>query len=227
MKTLLSDITLLTAAFNRHDLTLGMLKSFFAVSDFLVPITIIDNSTTTPIPFDGSDFITIINNQNFLHTPNYHQSSRNHCSSLQYAFEQINTRYVFLCDNDVLFYPSINNLFNEYHKHDAIGEISWDILPPDRFLPYCSIIDLHKMKAENISFFDPNRCIILNSDGKTTMDTGASFYEDITINNWDVMRINVSEYCNHLKGFTLHNKHNYVKQARKHFNTLQINQQFI
>ena len=217
--TLLHDITLLSATFNRHDATLGMLKSFYSASRYFMPAVIIDNSTTTPLPFDGSPEIRVIDNRNFRHTKNYGQPSKNHCSSIQYALS------LMLCDNDILFTPNISTLLELYNKYDAIGEITWDVVPPDRLLPYLCIFDLERMKHDHISYFHESRCIN-NTNGTPYMDTGASFYMDIVKANWNIYKCSIADFCSHIKGYTLHNASNYLNVYRNHIMRYSLSHNF-
>ena len=168
-------------------------------------ISILDNSTTTPfISADelDVDIISVIDNTKFAHTLNYGQPSKNHCSSIDYALNHcINTKYTLLVDNDIIFHPAINNLLQERHKFDVIGEIGYDIIPGNRLFPYMCLIDNDFMTKNNINYFDEARCMTNN-----TMDTGASFYEDCVANSANIKCIKLQHYITHLKGGTLHGK---------------------
>jgi len=201
---IVDDITLLTAAFNRHDITLYMLKSFNKMMQRAIPAMILDNSTTMPLGIQSTPVLTIINNCNFTHTPNYGQASPNHCSSLEYAMQLIKTRYVLLCDNDILFKPAIKSLLaTPVGSFHACGEIGWDIVPPNRLFPYMCIIDLAKKRNDNISYFDWNRICLPN---RNSNDTGASFLQDIQAKHWSIKPIALNDYCVHMKGVSLHQK---------------------
>ena len=199
----LSNITLLTATFNRHDFTLNMLNSFVeTVSNEIMPIVIIDNSTIFPFPNVKNERISIIDNTNFKYTKNYNQPSKNHCSSINFALSQINTDYVMLCDNDILFKPSVKQLLKIYNDFDIIGEIGWDKVPPLRIYPYFCILNLNFIRKNKISYFDEKRCMINNG----RMDTGSSFYEDCMKTKFRLKKIKVSDYVIHLKNGTLKNR---------------------
>lgn len=199
----LHDITLLTATFNRHDFTISMLQSFFDIVKTMPPTIILDNSTDIPFPDIPNNYINVIDNTNFKHTPDYKQPSKNHCASLDWVVRnKIKTKFCLLCDNDILFKPSTVNLLNEFHNFNAIGEIGYDRVPPVRLYPYFCILDVEFILLNNIKYFDESRCMINNA----TMDTGCSFYEDMIKCNASIKKIRLSDYVIHLKGGTLHNK---------------------
>lgn len=214
---IIDDITILSANFNTPDLTLHMIKSAFLQIGRTIPVCIIDNSTIWPMPISSNTLITVIDNTNFKHTPNYGQCSANHCSSIEYAMNTIQTQYILLCDTDVLFKPMIKNILNVPNgSYDVCGEVGWDKHPGDRLFPYCCIIDNHKKRANGISYFDSNRIMVnclgipYNKDHppkdnvQAYFDTGASFLQDIQFHNWMINQINLSDVIVHKKGGTLH-----------------------
>lgn len=205
---LYQDLTLLSANFNQPELTLCMLKSFTKAADLPIPMWIIDNSTQCVLPHYNTTRFKVIDNTNFKHTPNHRQNSHNHSHSLEYAFSLIPTRYVLLCDNDVLFKPTIKTvLTTEVGHFDVWGEtvIDGDI-PPTRLLPYCCIIDLSKKREQHIPYYDPQRLMLFHHPGArghySYMDTGCSFLQDIEHNNWKINRVTISHYIEHLKGIS-------------------------
>lgn len=199
----LSDITLLTATFNKHDFTVSMLKSFFAIFNNIPRTIILDNSDTVPFYDIPNNFITVVDNTNFKHSPDYKQPSKNHCASLDWALHNvIKTKYCLLCDNDILFKKSMIDILDIYHQYNAVGEVGYDRVPPARLYPYFCIIDVNFMIANHIRYFDENRCMIDNA----TMDTGCSFYQDLVKYNASIKKLRLSDYVIHLKGGTLRNK---------------------
>lgn len=199
----LSDVTLLTATFNRHDFTVSMLRSFFDVFHIMPPTVILDNSTTTPFVNIPNKYIHVIDNTNFKYTLDYNQPSKNHCASLDWVLHnEIKTKFCMLCDNDIIFKPTVLNLISDFKQFNAVGEIGYDRVPPARLYPYFCIIDMNFMLSNHIRYFDTNRCMIDNA----TMDTGCSFYLDLTSCHARIKNIRLSDYVIHLKGGTLHNK---------------------
>lgn len=199
----LSKFTLLTATFNRHDFTVTMLKSFVAECHCFPKCVILDNSTINPFPDISNKFITVVDNTNFKHTPDFKQPSKNHCSSINYALQNlIHTKYCILCDNDVLFKPSVTHLFDQISTHNIVGEVGYDRVPPARLYPYFCIIDMDFVLSHNIQYFDNDRCMVDNA----MMDTGYSFWEDCKTFQASLFSIKLSDYVIHLKGGTLHNR---------------------
>ena len=200
----LSNYSLMTCTFNNNAMTCGMLLSFKTFIKANIPLFIIDNGTTElASPFMKKTF-HVFDNSNYKFTKNYPCRSRTHAEAIEYALKHvINTKYVLLCDNDIIFKPKIQLLLNApFEPFDAIGEIGYDLVPPNRLFPYFCIINVEKLKTENISY---NRFI-----GHGTHDTGCSFLEDIQAANWKIKPIKLDDYIYHLKGGTLHGK-NYIQ----------------
>ena len=193
----MKDITLLTVNFNQNKMTAFMLKSFIKNMGNNINYLIIDNSTIIEKSLINSG-LNVFNNLNNHITGNYHQCSKNHCSTIDYALKNlIKTKYVLLCDNDIFFKPSIISLLKNYKTNDCIGEIGWDDAPPERLFPYFCIINVEKFRNEKLNYFDNKRCIGPGSKeighrGPGTVcwykDTGCSFLEDIK-NTWNIKLI--------------------------------------
>lgn len=199
----LSNISILSATFNRHDFTLSMIGSFAMTFKTLQNMIIIDNSDSVSLPNNVSKIVRVIDNTNFKNTPNYHQPSKNHCASIDWVLRtQIKTKYCMLCDNDILFKPAVISLLQDYDQYDAIGEIGWDKVPPARLYPYWCIINVEFMRKHRIKYYDETRCMVDNA----TMDTGCSFLHDMQAASAKIKTIKLSEYIIHLKGGTLRNK---------------------
>lgn len=198
----LDNITVLTATFNRHDFTIQMMKSLVSILKCMPRICILDNSTEIPFPKIPNHHIEIIDNTRYKHTPDFHQPSKNHSASLDWCiYNHIHTKYVLLCDNDILFKPQFAHLLTITDKFNVIGEVGYDIIPPNRLYPYMCIIDCEFMKSNKIRYFDNTRCM---ENG--LMDTGYSFLQDAIQHNAAIHHIKLVEYIIHLKGGTLHNK---------------------
>lgn len=213
-----NDITLLTCSYNNNVMTKMMIMSFLKQSKKDIPIVIMDNGTVEKCGQDLKDYFTVIDNTNFKLTPNYKQISKNHCSSIDYALKNcIKTKYVLLCDNDVLFKSSLNKFFDfldTFDEIDCIGEIGWDDAPPNRLFPYFCIINVEKFKNEKLNYFDINRCTEKNGNYNAPMgskkryyhDTGASFYEDIIQSKWEIKQIKINNFILHFKSVSGKNK---------------------
>lgn len=211
---IIDNITMLTAHFNTPILPLYLMNSLVFQLHRPIPMCIIDNSTTLPLPLDGltSKWLNVIDNTNYRLTPNYGQCSANHAASLEYAMNTITTRYVMICDTDILLFPAVRDLLNQpINSYDACGEIGWTTHPGNRLYPYFCIIDLDKKRKDGISFFDPQRIMVdcmgvpFNKTHRTFedevayFDTGASFLQDILFHNWNIKRIALDNYITHKK----------------------------
>lgn len=222
-----TDITLLTCSYNNNLMTKMMIMSFLKQSKKDIPIVIMDNGTVEKCGQDLKDYFTVIDNTNFKLTPNYKQISKNHCSSIDYALKNcIKTKYVLLCDNDVLYKPSLNKFFDyldTFEEIDCVGEIGWDDAPPNRLFPYFCIINVEKFKKEKLNYFDNDRCIGPGSKeighrGPGTpcwyKDTGCSFLEDITQLKWEIKQIKINDFILHFKNVSSKHKsvlHNWLQ----------------
>ena len=220
---IIDNITMLSAHFNTPMLPLYLMKSLVYQLRRPIPMCIIDNSTTMPLQLDGieSKWLRLIDNTNYKVTPNYGQCSANHAASIEYAMNTITTKYVLLCDTDILVYPTIRKLLTmPVGSYDACGEIGWTTHPGDRMYPYFCIIDLEKKQNDGISFFDPQRIMVdcmgvpFNKKHRTLpnevayFDTGASFLQDILFHKWNIKHIALDDYITHKKGGTLHPNNN-------------------
>ncbi|MCQ2124267.1 MAG: glycosyltransferase [Fibrobacter sp.] len=204
-----NDISLITANFNNPDLTRFMIKSFLNKGVGNIPITIIDNSNAGAfnlMPVERDCEISVVNNNNYKLTKNWGvgELSKNHAHSLDYAIKHASSKWVIICDNDILFKPAIIDLLNEIKdsQYAVIGEIGHDSVPPSRLFPYLCIINKSLIDKYRINFFDPKRCMIKFTDPQTGMlsnhyDTGYSFLEDVLANHLPIKKINLDTYCTH------------------------------
>ena len=203
------DLTLLTCSFNDNMLTAFMIKRLFECLGYIIPTCVMDNGTTEKCEDSFMRVFNGVDNFRYKIIPQYKYPSQNHCASIDYAiWNCINTKYVLLCDNDIKAYTNISELLELRHHYDAIGEIGYDTVPPNRLFPYLCIFNLERMKLENIHYFDIDRCIV---SGNTTneqvyskygnvYDTGCSFLMDIQTHNWNIKQIKISNYALHYKG---------------------------
>ena len=201
LKLVMTDFILLTANFNTTELTNTMIRSFRKQYGENIETFVIDNSTTEHFTTTLKN-VSIIDNFKFKNTPNLNCPSKNHCISINYAFSLIPVDNIILVDSDILFYPSIKKLIENFtfEKYDLCGEIGHDVLPTNRLFPYLCLINLKKIKEKGIAFFRENGII------KGVKDTGASFLEECEKENLKIKEIKLSDYILHLKGATLNAK---------------------
>lgn len=213
---ILDNLTLFTCTFNNNLLTKCMIMSCFKQFGVLLPVVIMDNGTKELCTDDMKNTFKVIDNSNFKLTKNYNQISRNHCASIDYALKNcIKTKYVMLCDNDILFKSDIKKLIeflNTFEKIDACGEIELS-KRGYRLFPFFCIINVEKMKLENINYFDDKNCmndLETNFDENGNwesnkriseildgLDTGGSFLNEIKKNNWDIKEIKINKFIKH------------------------------
>ena len=201
------NCTLISASFNNATLTRIMLFSLF--NKGIVPhIMIIDNGSTdffVPDEMERRCGITVIDNHNYKLTKNWGkgQVSKNHCHSLQYALSRVSTEWAIICDNDILFKPSITRFFDIIFDNsaDIIGEIGYDAVKPARLFPYLCAIKMNSIRNRNIAYFDPTRCMIPGVDECgircNLYDTGYSFYVDARSAGLTIKPICLDDYCVH------------------------------
>lgn len=215
--SILDNITLLTVSYNNNLLTGFMIKSCFKQIGQEIPVCIIDTGKNQKCDNNLKELFNVYDCSNVDLT-----SSRQHSYAIDYALKNcINTKYVMLCDNDILFKSELNNLLlflDTFKEIDAVGEIGWDCTPPNRLYPYFCIINVEKFNTEKLNYYDSKR-IIKDSKKLNKYDTGYSFYEDIKKNNWDIKTIKMNNFIVHLKSGTLQRKStlNWLKSHRDLF----------
>lgn len=231
---ILDDITLLTCTFNNNILTSLMIKSLFKQLKREIPVVIMDNGTKLKCTNGMKEVFEVIDNTNYKIIPNYNQVSRNHCASIDYALKNcIKTKYVLLCDNDILYKPGLDLFFEKIDKIqnlNCVGEISKIKGSVKRVLPFFCIMNVELFKT--INYFDKNRCMnhcitIFNQNGeyngrkllnnKIIYDTGASFYEDLMKNKININEIKLDNLIIHLASASW-GKKNYLGWLDKHRN---------
>lgn len=201
----LNQIAVLTATFNEHTYTDYMIRSLRKQipNSEQLHIYVLDNSDKTKFYNRGYKNTTVLDNTNYKHTKNYKQPSKNHCSSLDLALTQITEKYVMLVDNDILFRSNITELFDMLDENDVVGEIGWDVTPPDRLYPYVCLFNLDLIKSKEINMFNNFYCMRDDIPNPGKYDTGYWFLQEINTHKLKLKQIKISDYAVHLKGGTL------------------------
>jgi hypothetical protein len=213
MKTVLAFV-----AFNNNYLVNVLLRSFVSTNTGNIEVVIFNNGTEDvdilPSTAKYLGNIKILDNrysdyidfEKFLkdNRPKYsdywhnNYGSMRHCMALDYLIKNIEYDKMILCDVDVIFKRSINDLLD---GNLVVGQIGVNPLMrgnrENRLLPFLFLVD-SKIKNE-ISFFDKNRMVLLSSD---RYDTGSSFLEDILNKNIPFREIKIDEYISHLGSAT-------------------------
>lgn len=212
----LNDLSLLTVTFNNNLLTGMMLMSFYKQAGFMPPTVIVDNGTYIQADESMRRVFHVVDNFSHKLLPDEKQASRNHCVAIDYALKNsIQTKWVLLVDNDILFYPSIRPFLLNFNAEDyqCAGEIGYDDTPPNRLFPYFCLIDVEQFNKDKINYFDRSRitsfCTVGVPESRdrrlNVMDTGYSFYEDIK-NIWNIFDFRINTVCVHLKSAMLAHK---------------------
>jgi len=118
-----------------------------------------------------------------------HFCSAKHCKLLDKIIYDCQTKYLLILDSDVILTKNFKNLYQFVKDDDAIA--CGYIKRPDgyapRLAPWFSIIDVEKVKALGIRYYDPKRIIFI--DGNTYHDTGASFLDDCKKTAYEVLEL--------------------------------------
>ncbi len=202
-----NDVTIITANYNNSTLTRIMLMSLLKKQVY-PRIIVIDNSNTEFFAINDSERrlgIQLIDNRNYQLTKNWGvgELSKNHAHSLAYAMNMVNTKWTVLCDNDILYKPSIYNLFTEISTtdYDIIGEVGYDAVKPNRLFPYLCAINMESYHRDNLNYFDPTRCMVIGRDENGMechlYDTGYSFYVDALQKQQRIKCIKLNDFCIH------------------------------
>ena len=203
------NVTLLTCSFNNNFVTKMMLMSFFKKMPIDIPVVIMDNGTKEFCDNELTDFFTVIDNHNNKLSKNQDGPSQNHCASIDYALKNIiKTKYVLLCDNDILFKDEIKHFFDfldTFEEIDAIGQVGYDRTPPDRLFPYFCVINVEKFKEQKLNYFDKKRILGANWRASNRYDTGYSFYQDIMKKKWKLHKIIMTKSISTIKQTNYHN----------------------
>lgn len=202
-----NEVTVVTANYNNATLTRIMIMSLLKKQVY-PHILIIDNSNTAFFNISPQETrlgISLIDNRNYQLTHNWGvgELSKNHANSLEYALTKVHTKWAVICDNDILFKPSIYQYFVSLSNtpYDIIGEIGYDAVKPDRLFPYLCAINMDRYRTANLHYFDPARCMSLGHDETGNLchlyDTGYSFYIDALKTNANIKHIKLNDYCVH------------------------------
>lgn len=227
--------SLLTVSCNNSYMTMRMIESFLLSVDCNFNIYIADNGTMNKIHPLLCKHFNIIDNFNNKLLPNLNDISKNHANTVDYCFKNIiSTDNVILCDNDILFKPTILNLLNDNIQFDIIGNTENTFVPKERVIPTMFILNLKRFKDNKINFFDPARTKVPCKKSTQTLlidnqyydiiytylyDTGASFYEDIK-NIFNFNKIELNDYIEHLGGLS------YIKYLLNCYNNNNINKKY-
>jgi hypothetical protein len=182
------DLTLATCSYNTPQHTITMLKSFVSLhNDYPYNLLIMENSTN-----DDTQKLLIENGITWYGNP-----GGTHSPSVDVLIDKCTTKYMLLVDTDIIFLKPIDILLQTIKNYDAamIGEVQGSrggYLIKNRVAPWFCIIDIEKIKANNIKFHSQDRIdstgsndfyknipLHLTYDKHYLYDVGCTFYEDI------------------------------------------------
>lgn len=202
--SLLANCSIITATVKHHELVDKLLTSLKKQVGQMPPaIVILNNGKTIHQPkseFENTVIIEVDNRESRLAKPMEDQNSHRHCASLDYALKHlVKTKYAVLCDNDILFKPDVKSIFDATPDYDAMGHVCEDIRGHIRLEPYFCVLNIEKMKADGISYYDGRRCW-------PKLDTGGSFLADVQEKKWRIHETRTDKYIVHLSGAELYNR---------------------
>lgn len=130
-----------------------------------------------------------------------HFCSAKHCKTLQYIIDTTKTKYLLICDSDIIFTKDFKNLFDTFIKENKIacGFVKKPKGYADRLAPWFTILNLDLVKENEIKYYDERRIFLVH--GNTTHDTGASFLEDCRKKHMPILILpNDNMFYIHYKG---------------------------
>ncbi len=216
MKTVLSFV-----AFNNNRFVNSLLTSFINTNPDIKDVVIFNNGTEEVLIMPQLEKrlkIKILdNNKNEYidfpkffteNPPKYKDHWKNnygslyHAKALDYMIKNLEYDKLILCDVDVMFINSLNELFTE---DEVCGEIGINPLigrnRENRLLPFLFIVD--KNIKNKIEYFDKNRFLLLSHQ---RYDTGASFLEDVINQKISFKQIKINNFISHYNGGTWYSK---------------------
>lgn len=207
------DLTIGVCFYRTPNLLIPFLKSFAFHHKENFKILVSENSPDNLT-------IDLLREYNIPHISN---PGMTHNPAVNLIFENVKTKYLLLCDSDILIKKPIYELLDLFRNNNltSMGEIQYDRggyqFAAPRVAPYFNLIDLEIVKKHNIKFYDPERVKLSQSDGffanvpiqknivgHKFYDTGTSFYEDVTKNGLKIGKINmkISQYVRHYEGMS-------------------------
>jgi hypothetical protein len=214
------DLTLVTCSYNTPDVTLKMLTSFLKYHPEAKNIYISENSTNT-------ETSTLLDKYSI---PYISRPGSTHTDAVDAIFPQISTKYVLLVDTDIIFYKNVEPLYHIMRKHNIalMGEPcgsrgGYNLYT--RIHPWFMWIDIEQINRHGIRFKDLKRIeatgsekfygnnpLMLENDGRTKYDVGATFYEDVKLAGLKIYAYKADpKYFKHYEGMSWHKDCGYAK----------------
>lgn len=209
------NFTIGVCFYETPNLVLPFLKSWAYHHKDNLRLLISENSKS-----EATSKILTQNNLKFLRNP-----GMRHAPGIDVLLENCKTKYMILCDSDILILKNVRPLLESFIKNDLTIMGEWQghrggyLLYP-RISPVFCIIDVEKVKEKQIKFYDQKRIDktgsngffgnvpLQKNEGKMYYDCGSTFLEDIINSKLKVGRINqrIVEYICHAEGFSWRTK---------------------
>ena len=130
-----------------------------------------------------------------------HFCSAKHCKTIDYIIKNTKTKYILICDTDVIFTKNFKELFETF-KNENYAVCSYIKKPngySDRLAPWFTFMDIEQLENNNINYYDEKRMLFVNGNNKD--DTGAVLLQDCIKNDLKILEIPEDNYYYyHFKG---------------------------
>jgi hypothetical protein len=214
------NFTLVTCSYNTPDVTLKMLTSFLKYHPKVKHIYISENSTNL-------ETSTLLDKYKI---PYISRPGSTHTDAVDITLPQIHTKYALLVDTDIIFHRNVEPLYHIMRKHNVavMGELcgsrgGYNLYT--RIHPWFMWIDIEQINRHGIRFKDLKRIestgsekfygnnpLMLENDGRTKYDVGATFYEDIKLAGLNIYAYKADpKYFTHYEGMSWHKNCGYDK----------------
>lgn len=135
-----------------------------------------------------------------------------HGEAVNWSLKQIDTRYVLLVDSDILFFKSVEKIYQKIVDGgfvlggEVVGNRGGKSLYP-RVQPWFCFIDLKFLKENNIIFFDFKRTKKSKEEGGRVYDIGATMFEDVINRGGTIANFSVeNNHFKHYEGMSWHSQ---------------------
>ncbi len=194
----MEDLTLISCSYNTPEVTITMLKSFFAHHDS-TSVLLKDNSTD-----NKTELLLKANEVPYLRTP-----GGLHNRSVDSLLKKVNTRYALLVDTDIIFLKDQTPIFEKFKQSGIVllGDVCGDRGGKKihyRVHPWYCWIDVKAIKDNKIQFFNEQKQF---TSSERIYDVGCTFFEDIKLAGLKVGDIKLeNNYFKHYEGMSWRTK---------------------
>lgn len=192
------SLTVLTCNYNTPDVTVNMLKSLkYVAGEGPLPKVMVMNTSKS----------WQRNELDENEVPYYNFRHGIHGEAVNLALKKIETRYVLLVDSDIIFLQDWRKPFQRFvdGNFTLMGKVVGNVAGKqlyERVEPWYCFIDLHRLKANKIKFFDGDRTKASKLTDKV-YDVGSTMFEDVTIQGGLVANVDLEgKYFKHYGGMS-------------------------